>query len=128
MPDATPQLRVLVIDDSVDNAEMLSAFLGVMGCLTAVAFSGRQGLAAASTFNPQLVFIDLEMPDMGGCEVVQQLRANPVDGAARCICLTGRSQPDDRRLCLDAGFDDFFTKPLLPETLARLVAKSGVAL
>lgn len=128
MPDATPPLRVLVIDDNVDNAEMLSAFLYVMGCATAVAFSGCQGIAAASTFHPQLVFIDLEMPDMGGCDVVRQLRAHPSDSAARFVCLTGRSQPEDRKACLDAGFDEFYTKPLMPEALARLVAGSSIAL
>ncbi len=113
-----------MIDDNVDNAEMLSALLRVMGCTTAVAFSGCQGLAAARTFNPQLVFVDLEMPDMGGCEVVRQLRADLNEEAARFICLTGRSQPGDRRVCLDAGFDHFFTKPLMPGTLARAVAAS----
>ena len=66
MPDATSQLRVLVIDDSVDNAEALCALLAVMGCLTAVAFSGTDGVAAAPRFDPHLAFIDLEMPGMGG--------------------------------------------------------------
>ena len=49
-------------------------------------------------------------------------------GKARLICLTGRSQPLDRRNCIDAGFDDFFTKPIAPESLARLVAAASVAI
>jgi CheY-like chemotaxis protein len=128
MPRAIPLLRVLVIDDSVDNAEALSAVLSMMGCVTAVAFSGSEGLAAAAGYDPHLAFIDLEMPGMGGCEVVRQLRADHPRGAARLICLTGRGHPEDRRMCLDAGFDDFFTKPLAPESLARVVAESKVAL
>lgn len=124
MSDETFQLRVLVIDDNVDNAEMLSALLALMGCTTAVAFSGEEGLVKAHAFHPQLVFVDLEMPDMGGCEVVKQLRVHHSNGAARFICLTGRSQAGDRKSCLDAGFDDFHTKPLMPGTLARAVAAS----
>jgi CheY-like chemotaxis protein len=127
MPDATPQLRVLVIDDSVDNAEALCALLAVMGCLTAVAFGGTQGLAAALGFDPHLAFIDLEMPGMGGCEVARNLRAGP-RGGLRLICLTGRGQADDRRTCMSAGFDDFFTKPMAPESLTRVLAESSAAL
>lgn len=128
MPDATPQLRVLVIDDNVDNAEALCALLSVMGCLTAVAYGGTQGVAAATGFDPHLTFIDLEMPGMGGCEVARHLRASHPEGSARLICLTGRGQADDRRTCMDAGFDDFFTKPLAPDSLARLLAESTAAL
>ena len=104
MPDV-PQLRVLVIDDTVDNAEALCILLRAMGCLTAVAFSGTQGITAAAGFDPHLAFIDLEMPGMGGCEVAGHLRASDPEGTARLICLTGRGQPDDRRTCMDAGFD-----------------------
>ena len=128
MPNATPQLRVLVIDDSVDNAEALSAVLTLMGCRTSVAFSGIQGIAAAAGFEPHLAFIDLEMPGMGGCEVVRRLRTGNPRRTARLICLTGRGQPDDRRICLDAGFDDFFTKPMAPESLATVVATASAAL
>ena len=127
MPYAA-QLRVLVIDDSVDSAESLSLLLVVMGCLTAVAFSGVQGLAAAARFDPHLAFIDLEMPGMGGCDVARHLRASNPKVTAKLICLTGRGEPDDRRTCMDAGFDDFFTKPMAPEHLAKLVAASTAAL
>jgi CheY-like chemotaxis protein len=128
MPPVDPLLRVLVIDDSVDNAEALCAVLSIMGCVTAVAFSGTQGVAAAEGYDPHLAFIDLEMPGMGGCEVVRHLRARRSTSSARLICLTGREHPDDRRMCLDAGFDDFFSKPLAPESLDRLVAETKMAL
>ena len=125
MSDLTAQLRVLVIDDSVDNAEMLSTLLAIMGCATAVAFSGRQGVAAAWGFDPHLAFIDLKMPGMSGCEVARHLRASRPHGRALLICLTGRGQAEDRRTCLDAGFDDFFTKPLTSEALFKVVAASS---
>jgi CheY-like chemotaxis protein len=128
MSPATPQLRVLVIDDSVDNAEAMCALLTMMGCSTAIAFSGAQGIDAAAGFNPHVAFIDLEMPGMGGCEVARHLRSSHPEGTARLICLTGRGQPDDRDTCMCAGFDDFFTKPIAPESLESVVAACSASL
>lgn len=127
MPAETPPLRVLVIDDSVDSAEALGAFLDTLGCRTALAFDGPHGIDAVAGFEPHLVFIDLEMPGMDGCEVARRLRATAPAGTTTLVCLTGRGQPDDRRLCLDAGFDDFYTKPMPPDSLARVVAASNAA-
>jgi CheY-like chemotaxis protein len=125
---ASSGLRVLVVDDHVDGADAMCAFLASMGCTTAVAFDGAQGLAAASLFDPQLALIDLELPDMCGCDVVRQLRAGVVAPSARLVCLTGRGQPEDRHLCLAAGFDSFFTKPMLPDRLRELVAETRAEL
>ena len=128
MSDINPQLRVLVVDDTVDNAEALGALLKSMGCSTEIAFSGAQGVAAASEFSPHLAIIDLEMPGMDGCEVARQLRAGNPQGSTRFVCVTGRGHPDDRRMCMDAGFDDFFTKPLALASLTSLVAASTATL
>lgn len=121
-------LRVLVVDDNVEGAESLCALLAAMGCTTAVAFDGTQGLATAAAFHPHLALIDLEMPDMSGCDVARHLRAGPVECSACLVCLTGRGHPDDRRLCIDAGFDNFFTKPIRPDCLVAVVAAAGAAL
>lgn len=128
--DAQPssELRVLVIDDNVDGAQALSALLTAMGCKTCVAHGGAQGLAKAAEFDPHLALIDLEMPDISGCDVVRHLRTGQIHSAARLVCLTGRGQPEDRRLCMEAGFDDFFTKPMLPENLMHLVSAANAAL
>lgn len=122
---ATPQLRVLVVDDSVDGAEALCALLGSMGCATAVAFDVAQGLSIAARFDPHLALIDLEMPGMNGCDMARCLRVPPARSSAKLVCLTGRGHAEDRRLCIDAGFDDFFTKPMLPETLAEVVSMAN---
>ncbi len=121
-------LRVLVIDDNVDGAEALCAFLASLGCATAVAFDGAQGLAKAMAFEPHVALIDLEMPDMSGCDVARQLRSGRIRRSARLICLTGHDQIEDRRLCLEAGFDGFFTKPMLPEQLEEIVAAASAGL
>lgn len=121
-------LRVLVVDDNVDGAELLCALLASLGCATAVAFDGRQGLALAVEFEPHLALIDLEMPDISGIEVARQLRAGPSPSSAKLVCLTGRGRPEDRRLCLAAGFDYFFTKPIFPENLTELVIGAQAAI
>lgn len=128
VPRSPSNLRVLVVDDNVDGAEALCALLASMGCTTAVAFKGSQGLAMAGAFDPHLALIDLEMPDMSGCDVARQLRAGQVRSSVKLICLTGHGQPEDRRLCLDAGFDDFFTKPMLPERLVEVVGAANAEL
>ena len=128
VPRSPSNLRVLVVDDNVDGAEALCALLASMGCTTAVAFKGSQGLAMAGAFDPHLALIDLEMPDMSGCDVARQLRAGRIRSSVKLICLTGHGQPEDRRLCLDAGFDDFFTKPMLPERLVEVVGAANAGL
>lgn len=117
-----------MVDDSVDNAEALCALLGQMGCRTAMAFGGIEALDRAADFVPQLAFVDLEMPGMGGCEVARRLRADPPSAGLRLVCLTGRGQARDRALCLSAGFDDFFIKPVTPQSLQAIVALAAAAL
>ena len=128
MPIRSSKLRVLVVDDNLDGAEALCAVLASMGCTTALASDGAQGLAKAGAFDPHLALIDFEMPNMSGCDVARHLRTGPMRSSARLICLTGRSQPDDRRLCIDAGFDDFFTKPMHPARLAEVVVAANAEL
>ena len=122
------ELRVLVVDDNVDGAQALSDLLTTMGCKTAVAYNGAQGIERAADFVPHLALIDLEMPDMSGCDVARHLRTGHVPSLARLVCLTGRGQPEDHCLCIDAGFDDFFTKPMLPENLMEMVAAANARL
>lgn len=123
----TAPLRILVVDDNADGAEALCAVLTAMGCETCVAFDGAHGWVAAQAFDPGLVFLDLEMPDMSGCDLARRFRAAPVRSAARLVCLTGHGHAEDERLCMAAGFDDFFTKPIRLESLLAVVAAANAA-
>jgi CheY-like chemotaxis protein len=127
-PAETSKLRVLVVDDNIDGADALSAVLQAMDCLTAVAYNGPEALNTAATFSPHLAFVDLEMPGMNGRDVVRHLRANHPDRQLRLVCLTGRDLPEDRRLCLEAGFDEFVTKPMEPTALAGMLAAANARL
>ncbi len=121
----THPLRVLVVDDNVEGAEMVCALLETLGCVTAVAFDGLQGLAAAVDFDPDLALIDLEMPGMDGCEVARRIRTDTDHRPVKLVCMTGRGQPDVWRRCLAAGFDESFLKPMLPKSLLALVAAAA---
>jgi CheY-like chemotaxis protein len=122
------KLRVLVVDDHVDGADAFSAVIHAFGCDTAVAYNGPDAIGTASVFSPHLAFIDLEMPRMNGRDVVRHLRANHLERNIHLVCLTGRGLPEDRRLCLEAGFDEFVTKPIEPTALAEMLAAARARL
>ena len=120
-----------MIDDNAANAanaEARCALLAALRCKAVMALDGAQGVAAAAQFDPHLVFSDLEIPGMGGCDVARQMRAHRTKSNARFICLTGRGQPGDRRMCKETGFDDFFTNPMFPGRVATIVNASVAAL
>lgn len=103
-------LRVLVVDDNVDAAELLRDALAMLGHDAAVALDGGAALAQAASFRPDVVLLDLGLPDMDGFEVARRLRE---DGAtARLVALTGYGQLDDRERTRAAGFDLHLVKPV----------------
>jgi CheY-like chemotaxis protein len=119
------ELRVLIVDDSVDAATSLSYLLQMIGCKTAVAFGGEMGVRVAELFQPALVFLDLNMPGHDGCEVLA--RARKLQGRiahAIFVCLTGTGNLEDEQRCLAAGFDHFIRKPLEPAALSELLLKA----
>ncbi len=117
-------MRVLVVDDNRDAAESLCQLLEFMACQTVVAFDGASGVAACDRFNPQLAFIDLDMPGMDGCEVVRQLRLHETTPPRQLICLTGRHEAQAEIRCLGAGFDQFITKPIDTDRLMKALEKA----
>jgi CheY-like chemotaxis protein len=110
-PSDTP-LRILVVDDSIDGAEMLAAALSAKGHKTQVAFDGPAALRVAATFRPAVVFVDIGLPVMDGYELAARLRDLPELTGVRLFALTGYGQQSDRQKARDAGFDHHFTKPI----------------
>jgi two-component system OmpR family response regulator len=117
---ATPR-RLLVVDDEPDIVELLSASLRYAGFDVAGATSGRQALAEARRFRPELILLDVMMPDLDGFEVVKRLRG---DGARTPVLfLTARDATEDKIHGLTLGGDDYVTKPFsLAEVIARIQA------
>jgi DNA-binding response OmpR family regulator len=118
-------LRVLVVDDDTDSAEMMGMLLRLMGHAPSVAHNGEAAVACAATDHPQVVLLDISLPDMDGYEVARQLRARHGQ-AIRLIALSGWSQEEDRRRAREAGFDHYLTKPAQPEALERLLGEEVV--
>ncbi len=114
-------LRVLVVEDNLDSAEMLSMMLSLNGYQTEIAHDGAAALEATPRFLPQVVLCDIGLPGMNGYEVAQQLRARNTDGQPTLIALSGYGRDEDRRRAADAGFDHHLVKPVEPEALFALL-------
>ena len=113
--------RVLVADDNRDAADSLGMILGMWGHDVRVAHGGREALQAAAEFRPDVVLLDIGMPDLNGYETAQALRATPGGAQLELIALTGWGHPDDKRRAAEAGFDRHLTKPVDPAELERLL-------
>ena len=115
---AGPSRRVLIVDDERSSAEILAALLATAGHEVRVAFDGRSALDEAAAFAPDLVLLDLGLPDLDGVEVARRLR-ELLPAGATVAALTGFAQdpagPDE------PDFDHYLTKPLAPEALDRLI-------
>jgi PAS domain S-box-containing protein len=116
--------RVLVVDDNVDGAEMLAEMLAFSGHQTRSAFSGSEALDTAAEFDPEVLFVDIGLPDMTGYEVARRLRADPRHANALLVAVTGWGSEEDRRRSKDAGFDAHLTKPVEPAVFDDLLARS----
>lgn len=122
--------RILVIDDDAELLELARLVIGRRGRHQVSLFAdGAEGLASALSDPPDLLVIDLMMPEIDGYEVCRQLRANPGTSSKPIIVLTARSQAIDRQAALDVGADDFFAKhvsmPVLLDRINELLS-SGV--
>ena len=118
---ASYALKILVVEDNVDSAEMLSFVLKLGGHEVRMAHDGLAALETARDFQPQVVLCDIGLPGMNGYEVAQKLRAQPELQQTRFIALTGYGQEEDRRRAYTAGFDYHLVKPVEPETLGALL-------
>jgi signal transduction histidine kinase len=120
-PPATLPRRVLVIEDNVDAAESLMALLDLLGHEVAWVAQGAPGVAKAAAMQPDLVLVDIGLPDIDGYEVARRLRAQPETRDLHIVALTGYGTPEDRARAIDAGFNRHLTTPIgLPELEAVL--------
>jgi len=119
-PDGSP-VRVLVVDDEVNIAELISMALRYEGWQVETAHTGTKAVAAAKATDPDAVVLDMMLPDFDGLEVLRRMRATQPD--LPVVFLTARDAVEDRIAGLTAGGDDYVTKPFsLEELVARLRA------
>jgi CheY-like chemotaxis protein len=115
-------MKILYVEDNDDNVYMLKSRLSRAGFTVVVATNGAQGVAMASSEQPDLILMDLTLPDIDGEEATRRIKADPVTKAIPVIALTANAMSGDREKALAAGCDDFDTKPV---ELPRLLEKIG---
>jgi PAS domain S-box-containing protein len=120
-PGARIDRRVLVIDDNRDAADTLAALVRTFGAEVETAYDPGDGLRRAARFAPDVVLLDIGMPEIDGYEACRQLRATSVGARAFIVAITGWGQMHDRERAVAAGFDAHLTKPADPRALAALL-------
>jgi two-component system, cell cycle response regulator DivK len=116
MPAAAAPL-VLLVDDYEDNRRLFAEYLELSGFRTAVAGNGEEGLAKAIELHPEVIVMDLAMPDLDGFEVTRRLRADEGTRRTPVIALTAYPIGYSRHAAMEAGCDAYLTKPCGPRQL-----------
>jgi two-component system cell cycle response regulator DivK len=115
--------KILVVEDNEMNRDMLARRLGRRGYEVVIAVDGGQGLALARSEAPDLVLMDMSLPTLDGWEATRRLKAAPETRSIPIIALTAHAMSGDRDRAIDAGCDDYDTKPVeLPRLLAKIEA------
>ncbi len=113
--------RILLVEDNEPNRDMLSRRLVRRGYQVDIAVDGREGLAMAGSSSPDLILLDLSLPEMDGWEVLRQLKQDPAMKHIPVVALTAHALVTDRNRALDAGFDDYDIKPVeMPRLLKKM--------
>jgi class 3 adenylate cyclase len=113
--------KILVVDDTPKNVKLLADLLTAKGYAVVTAASGPEALAQVEAERPDLVLLDVVMPEMSGYEVCRKIRENPATGILPVVMVTALDPATERVKGLEAGADDFLTKPInQPELLARV--------
>ena len=117
--------RILLVEDNEMNRDMLSRRLIRKGFEVDIAVDGRQGVEMGGAGDYDLILMDMSLPEIDGWEATRQLRARETNGRVPIIALTAHAMSGDREKALEAGCDDYDTKPV---ELTRLLEKMGALL
>ncbi|WP_232519251.1 PAS domain-containing hybrid sensor histidine kinase/response regulator [Caballeronia insecticola] len=118
-------VRVVVIDDNRDSADSLAMLLQMKGHDVRIAYHGKEGIEVVRHFPPELILLDLALPDMDGYAVLRMLRSLRLIGRAKVAAMTGFGQSSDKERSASAGFDAHLVKPVDFDELDRLLERVG---
>lgn len=124
-PDASGGMRVFIVDDNEDAAELLSEALELKGHVTRAAFDPMTALKDAAPFLPDVILLDIGLPKISGYELAEKLRAMPELRSVRLFALTGYAQESDRKRSLECGFEQHLAKPIELDDLDSLIRRGG---
>lgn len=114
---------ILLIEDTREVVMMLIDYLEMVGYRMVTAQDGIDGLAQAKLSHPDLILMDIQMPRLDGFETTQKLRSDPEFKETPIIALTALAMPNDRQRCLDAGMDEYISKPVNLRALTKTIQK-----
>jgi CheY-like chemotaxis protein len=115
--------RILVADDNDASRELIREVLEMSGYDVIEAADGRDAVTMVRESPPDLVLVDIQMPRLDGYGVLRELRADPLLAGLPVVALTAYAMQGDRERALDAGFDDYITKPLEVAALRRQIKR-----
>jgi len=125
LPLTSGRKRILVVDDNVDSAESLTVLLGLTGNETRTAYDGLEALEEAASFRPDVILLDIGLPELNGYDVARKIREQSWGEKMTLVALTGWGQDEDRRRSKEAGFNHHLTKPVDLAALKKLLADSS---
>ena len=118
--------KVLIVDDEPDNIELLGRRLTRRGYTVLAASSAEEGIATALAEAPDIILMDIKMPQVDGLEATRRLKADAVTRVIPIITLTAHAMAEDRDIAVAAGADDYESKPVdLPKLLEKMDALLG---
>ena len=121
MDETNTTSRILIADDNEQNVELLDAYLAALDVETAVAVDGQDTLDKVSSFQPHLILLDIMMPKLSGFEVCKQLKSDPATSGIMILMVTALNELGDIERAVQAGTDDFLSKPVNKVELLKRV-------
>ena len=120
------KIRILLVEDNITNQRFAEALFSKLNCYVDITYDGAEALFSMEKFPYDIVFMDVQMPVMDGIAATQKLRsgaAGETNKRTPIIAMTAQAFSQDRDRCLNAGMDDYISKPVVPEKLSRLIKK-----
>jgi len=113
--------RILIADDNAANRELLEAYLAAMDCVVETAVDGQDTLDKVSSFEPDLILLDVMMPKLSGFEVCKKIKEDPATSQIMILMVTALNELGDIERAVTAGTDDFLSKPVNKVELLKRV-------
>ena len=115
--------RILIVEDNEHNMYLISFILEKNGYETIKAVNGEEGFQLAMNEKPDIIIMDIQLPDINGLEVTKRIRASKVDGKIPIIAITSFAMSGDRKKALGAGCTGYIEKPINPDTIMAEIEK-----
>lgn len=113
--------KILIADDNQANCELLEAYLSGIDCDVAIAEDGQETLAKVESFQPDIILLDVMMPKLSGFEVCEKLKSSPATREIMVLMVTALSELGDIERAVEAGTNDFLSKPVTKAELVKRV-------